>query len=522
MSGFLSFAARQGCSRCKKVFPGGFGEKRDYSNFEQCEKRTNEEHRREAQETLNQTSAKDRQQVESKYGTRYSELMRLPYFDCVRFTIIDPMHNLFLGTAKHLMENIWLNESNPLLSDTQLKRMQQRVDDVEFPSTLGRLPNKIAISFGGFTADQWKTWTLIISLYALKGDLPEGHLKVWRSFVLACKILCCPFITTADVMKANVLLKKFCVDFEQLYGKERVTPNMHMHTHLCECVLDFGPIYAFWLFSFERYNGIMGAFPTNNRSIEIQLTRKFLRDQSAFGVNLPDAFRDEFQPLLVSLRGGQAGTLGEMEREPEESFRRLASLCNGPVLKSSIWTEISLYSCLPPSCLDNLESHEVHYLRKMYKIISENVEEESILGNFERFSAVEIGGERYGSSASRSARSSFILASWVSNGGRVNINSSELRPGQVSFYMRQNVLVDGEYQAFLLAYVLWFQTHPEKDYFGQPLQVCCKDLFEQLGPATFIPIQRIQCKFVPVIDKVKRENVMIVCPIARKISISEQ
>ena len=64
------------------------------------------------------------------------------------------MHNLFLGTAKHVMENIWLNESNPLLSDTKLKRMQQRVDDVEFPSTLGRLPNKIAISFGGFTADQ--------------------------------------------------------------------------------------------------------------------------------------------------------------------------------------------------------------------------------------------------------------------------------------------------------------------------------------------------------------------------------
>ena len=68
----------------------------------------------------------------------------------------------------------------------------------------------------------------------------------------------------------------------------------------------------------------MGAFPTKNRSIGIQLTRKFLQDQSAFGVNLPDA-----------IRGGQAGTPGEMEREPEESFCRLASLCNGPVLKSS-------------------------------------------------------------------------------------------------------------------------------------------------------------------------------------------
>ena len=51
-----------------------------------------------------------RSAAESRYGARYSELLRLPYFDCVRFTIVDPMHNLFLGTAKHLME-VWLELS---------------------------------------------------------------------------------------------------------------------------------------------------------------------------------------------------------------------------------------------------------------------------------------------------------------------------------------------------------------------------------------------------------------------------
>lgn len=85
---------------------------------------------------------KDKQQLESKYGTRYSELMRLPYFNCVRFTVIDPMHNLFLGTAKNVMENVWLNHTKPLLSDAKLKLIQQRVDQVGFPSSLGRLPNK--------------------------------------------------------------------------------------------------------------------------------------------------------------------------------------------------------------------------------------------------------------------------------------------------------------------------------------------------------------------------------------------
>lgn len=30
-------------------------------------------------------------------ATRWSELVRLPYFDMCRMIVIDPMHNLFLG-----------------------------------------------------------------------------------------------------------------------------------------------------------------------------------------------------------------------------------------------------------------------------------------------------------------------------------------------------------------------------------------------------------------------------------------
>lgn len=102
-----------------------------------------------------------------------------------------------------------------------------------------------------------------------------------------------------------------------------------MHTHLCECVLDFGPVHAFWLFSFESYNGIMGGFQTNNRSIELQLMRKFLRDQSVQEISFPDCFCSDFEFLFQT--AGQTGTLGEIEVEPVQSFRALALLCKGPV-----------------------------------------------------------------------------------------------------------------------------------------------------------------------------------------------
>ena len=65
-------------------------------------------------------------------------------------------------------------------------------------------------------------------------------------------------------------------------------------------------------------------------------------------------------------------------------------------------------------------------------------------------------------------------------------------------------------------FINWYQNHPERFYFGKPMKVCCKDLFEQLGPASFIPVQRICSKFVPAIDKIKGENV--VCPLPRKVT----
>ena len=37
---------------------------------------------------------------------------------------------------------------------------------------------------------------------------------------------------------------------------------------------------AIWLFPFERFNGILRNQPTNNRSIEIQLMRRFHKDNS--------------------------------------------------------------------------------------------------------------------------------------------------------------------------------------------------------------------------------------------------
>lgn len=45
------------------------------------------------------------------------------------------------------------------------------------PSDIGRIPRKIASSFGGFTAEQWKNWVIVYSMFTLRGILPQEHYK---------------------------------------------------------------------------------------------------------------------------------------------------------------------------------------------------------------------------------------------------------------------------------------------------------------------------------------------------------
>ena len=45
---------------------------------------------------------------------------------------------------------------------------------------------------------------------------------------------------------------------EENYGCDKITPNLHLSLHLCECSFDYGPLYTFWCFSFKRMNGMLG------------------------------------------------------------------------------------------------------------------------------------------------------------------------------------------------------------------------------------------------------------------------
>ena len=105
--GFVGHRALKGCSECLLSFPTArFGEKGDYSNFDcsNWEPRTNRLHREIAHKYKQCITCSQQQELECDYDIRYSVLLELPYFDAARMCVVDPMHNLLLRTAKHMVE----------------------------------------------------------------------------------------------------------------------------------------------------------------------------------------------------------------------------------------------------------------------------------------------------------------------------------------------------------------------------------------------------------------------------------
>ena len=146
LCGFLSYCARYGCSCCFKSFPGSVGHM-DYSGFDRenwpC--RSNSGHRQAALPLRNFRTKTEQIELESKSGCRYSSLLKLPYFDAPRMLIVDPMHNLFLGTAKHFLKNIWIERG--IINEDNFDLIQKRVNEAMVPSGIGRIPSKFAQVF---------------------------------------------------------------------------------------------------------------------------------------------------------------------------------------------------------------------------------------------------------------------------------------------------------------------------------------------------------------------------------------
>ncbi|KAJ7027049.1 hypothetical protein C8F04DRAFT_965686 [Mycena alexandri] len=238
----------------------------------------------------------------AKYGARWTEFARLTYFDLVRWTVVDPMHNLLLGVAKTQWYTQWI-KTNTLRADTdnytrELTFIHNFMKTYESPPWAGRLPTRVGEPAGGsLTADEYKfavtgPWAIIVNSPQLKIPivwerfLPEAtddYEKARRRYEHRKNP------TDADPEPSPRMVEEEDENFLRfaaalkliLYGPGEMKPNHHWAVHVPDQLLDYGPVYNFWAFLTERLNKLLKNLNSNNwtgGALEVSMMREFHRN----------------------------------------------------------------------------------------------------------------------------------------------------------------------------------------------------------------------------------------------------
>lgn len=75
--------------------------------------------------------------------------------------------------------------------------------------------------------------------------LDEIDRRILAYFVRACKILTSRELRRNELNEVFVKLVEMNKLIEQKYGQEKISPNLHLCLHICECTLDYSPISSF-------------------------------------------------------------------------------------------------------------------------------------------------------------------------------------------------------------------------------------------------------------------------------------
>ena len=109
------------------------------------------------------------------------------------------------------------------------------------------------------TGSVLEVFATLFSIYALSDILPKPHLELWRQFVLACSFICSAMISETRALLAHCYLLNFFKFRTIIWQPQSDSKHASAHTP-CGLYL--------WLLSFERYNGIVGDYGANQRSVE--------------------------------------------------------------------------------------------------------------------------------------------------------------------------------------------------------------------------------------------------------------
>lgn len=276
-----------------------------------------------------------------------------------------------------------------------------------------------------------------------------------------------------------------------------VTPNMHMHCHLHEVLLDYGPVYSFWCFSYERYNGILGNQPNNNKEIESQLMKRFLADNFAYSLLCPSNFHEEFHQLSMPLPRSLLQTMNPVITVPQ-------SVEVPKCYTRKIFTSTEFERGLIVKLLEKLEGAEIEIndVIRQYSSITINGNRLAVYDSHPCVAMIKWDKELFGDRP-------LHHSTWL--------DSTIIRPASIQHVWqiayRVATASSFEFHTRLFMQVNWYLEHPALSELGKPAQIWCNNLFEVSGTHSFVPVHLYYSRCIHCIMPIGGEHVLLVVPL---------
>jgi hypothetical protein len=563
-------SALAGCHRCYKR-ANIVGRKLNFGGFDDMSEwfqdRDLEEHRTNAEAWRHCKSKDERRNHVSTTLVRWSEMLRLPYFNPIRHLIVDPMHCLFLGIARWIIKRLWIDGGK--ITKTDLKLMEKRAKEIKLPADMGRIPYKISTGegFSGFTADQWKSFILIYAIPLMWDLLVTSDRKILANFVKACSLLTCRIIDNNMLGQAHDRLLQVAKLIEENYGPESITPNIHLSLHITDCCKDYGPLYSFWCYSFERMNGLLGkllimliymknmlkyffllfligSYPSSGRNIEPELLRiiqQNCRLDELIVANQSNNLNEVLKLVKSRPTAGSLAMYDGFDSSELHQFRQTFRIESDITITGS---EEFPGEMLTPrndrvSLPDDIYELLVHYYNAAYEWVFVTIAgasdklylgEESedfivVLPNIIQHGRIRIGSEIFGAKiAPRYRKNSHILAKFIQNNETV-----DTFPGEVQFFFTHTIVLPTGTKTHQLAFVKWYLPVPDRktrfyckadndDDEGCNVELWMNKCYKA-DRDSIIPVHNIYSRFVPskfVVGSRTPKTYMAVTPINRQ------
>ncbi|KAJ3845821.1 hypothetical protein EV368DRAFT_77177 [Lentinula lateritia] len=190
------------------------------------------------------------------HGVHFSAFDWIPGWRPSKQTALDFMHCMFLGVVAFLWTWILFAAHMFPGANGSKHRFEDIINSVRWPTHITRLPKNLGEYQSLKKADEWRrllTVTPIILWYAWRDnddsipDTEPPRLSLYNTVLYLCVAVRLLSTKRISMVQAN----------------QELTINHHLAMHFAMMVKLFGPVYAWWLFAFERFNGILEKVKTN-------------------------------------------------------------------------------------------------------------------------------------------------------------------------------------------------------------------------------------------------------------------